>query len=86
MTEAPTLSPQELDIMAHATGWDRGVRHRLSRNSYVAPDNGDAWPAIERLCALGLMKLTRKATPKNSHMATFRVTPAGIAELKRSRP
>jgi len=74
-----TLTEQERHIMAHATGWH--LKNRLYRNHYVAGSEQDVWPVLLHLVERGMMTAS-PPDPLHAGMATFKVTPAGIAALK----
>lgn len=76
------LTPQQVHILLHATGWE--TRNPLYRNRYT-PSAGNV-RHCERLMKVGLMECTRRPTAEPNDWGGYAVTEAGIAYLvKRER-
>lgn len=81
-----SLSPRELDVLAHSTGWDaRRKRDRLYRNHYCAGPGHHSQSVLEALCERGLMR-NHGTDPDFLDGSLYTVTEQGIALLKRFRP
>ena len=77
------MTIEELEILAHATGWDsKRKKDRLYRNHYVSEET----PVLKGLCERGLLRQSRPPSPLSGGDPVFSVTDEGIALLKRWRP
>lgn len=75
--EAKALSPEERDVMEHATAWRSG-RHR---NYFATTENTTDWPVWQGLVKRGLAKASAPVDWAGG-MTYFSVTPDGLAALE----
>jgi len=78
------ITPEELHILEHATGWKS--RQPLYRNRYVTDEGDEACTIIQELIARGLMRCTRGPTEWLGGMSVFGVTEEGIEVLRGAGP
>lgn len=87
---ATAITPKQLGILRHATGWDdlspakrRALRTMayLPRNGYVAHEHGDNWPDLMLLLESQLVTLSHRI--HGGAEAVFHVTAEGFALMLR---